>query len=97
MVVSSSRRVAAASQVGIDLRLEALEPDPALHDAAAALGTDPHAWVLGGGEDHAFVAAFAADIVLPEGFRPIGSVVSGDGITVDGASWAGPAGFEHFR
>jgi thiamine-monophosphate kinase len=55
---------------------------------AAALGGDPLAGVLTGGEDHALVATFPSDAGLPAGWARIGSVheVSGQGpgVTVDG-------------
>jgi thiamine-monophosphate kinase len=51
---------------------------------AAALGEDPMAWVLTGGEDHALVATFPADAVLPEGWTAIGSVAAGAGVLVGG-------------
>ena len=40
--------------------------------------------VLHGGEDHALLATFPAGVRLPGGFRAIGSVVDGDGVTLDG-------------
>jgi thiamine-monophosphate kinase len=53
-------------------------------------------WVLTGGEDHALVAAFPRDTVLPDRWRLIGEVRSGTGVTVDGAQHEGPAGWQHF-
>ncbi len=53
-------------------------------------------WVLTGGEDHALVAAFPPDTVLPARWRLIGEVRSGTGVTVDGAPHEGPAGWQHF-
>jgi thiamine-monophosphate kinase len=53
-------------------------------------------WVLTGGEDHALVAAFPPDTVLPARWRLIGEVSSGTGVTVDGAPHEGPGGWQHF-
>jgi thiamine-monophosphate kinase len=39
---------------------------------------------LAGGEDHSLLATFPSGTVLPGGFRPIGVVVEGDGVLVDG-------------
>jgi thiamine-monophosphate kinase len=80
-------RIARASGVALDL-------DPAL------LGDDP-ASALAGGEDHALLATFPGDV--PEPFRAIGRVTTGDGLLVAGkphdasgwdpyADWSGRAG-----
>ena len=52
----------------------------------SALGVDPIAWVLTGGEDHALVATFPARTPLPVGWTPIGQVRKGrsTGVLVDG-------------
>ena len=59
-----------------------------LPQVAAALGGDPLAWVLTGGEDHALVATFPPDAELPYGWTTIGTVheATGDGpgVRVDG-------------
>jgi thiamine-monophosphate kinase len=88
--------VAAASQVHIDLSRDALGVFAApLADAAAATGSDPLQWVLGGGEDHALVATFAA--ACPPGWHRIGSVAEGAGqVSVDGRPWSGRAGWQSF-
>jgi len=52
--------------------------------------------VLGGGDDHALLAAFPASAALPEGWTVIGAVTAGSGVTVDGAPYDGPAGWTHF-
>jgi thiamine-monophosphate kinase len=41
---------------------------------SAALGGDPLAWVLTGGEDHALLATFPPGAALPDGWTVIGSV-----------------------
>ncbi|AVT30832.1 MULTISPECIES: thiamine-phosphate kinase [unclassified Plantactinospora] len=89
--------VATASRVGIDLLGGAFEVPEQMRDAAHALGVDPLAWVLGGGDDHALVATFPEDLPLPGGFRLIGHVVHGAGVTVDGRDYKGSGGWDHFR
>jgi thiamine-monophosphate kinase len=67
-----------------------LEPVGPLQQVAAALGADPLAWVLTGGEDHALVATFPPRVALPEGWTAIGTVTATGrkkpGVLVDGAS-----------
>ncbi|RGC69950.1 Thiamine-monophosphate kinase [Micromonospora sp. MW-13] len=89
--------VARASGVGIDVRRDAFEVPRQMGDAAQALGVDPYSWILGGGDDHALAATFPPAVVLPAPWRPVGRVVEGAGVTVDGAPYAGPAGWDHFR
>ncbi|MGN9808425.1 thiamine-phosphate kinase [Micromonospora sp. BQ11] len=89
--------VAKASGVGIDVRRDAFEVPRQMRDAAQALGVDPYSWILAGGDDHALAATFPADVALPDGWRPIGLVGEGSGVTVDGAAYDGPAGWDHFR
>jgi thiamine-monophosphate kinase len=88
--------VAAASRVVIDLRV----PDvpPRLAELGPALGIDPLSWLLTGGEDHALVATFPPDVVLPAGFAVIGAVGAGDpAVLVAGRPFDGDAGWTHFR
>ena len=78
-----------------------------LPQVAAALGADPLAWVLTGGEDHALLATFPPDVALPAGWATIGSVQQSDGgpgVRVDGvpavdvaAEMGGGTGHVHFR
>jgi thiamine-monophosphate kinase len=89
--------VARASGVAIDVRKDAFEVPPQMRDAAGALGVDAYTWILTGGEDHALAATFPAGTALPEDWRVIGSVGEGGGVTVDGAAYDGPGGWEHFR
>ena len=49
---------------------------------------------LTGGEDHALVATIGPDVPLPDGWRVIGRVLDGEGVTVAGEERAG--GWEHY-
>ena len=75
-------------------------PAEPLEIVSAATGTDPYALIFTGGEDHALAATFPGAGDVPEGWRVIGEVHGlGDDrprVTVDGAPWAGPGGFDHF-
>jgi len=95
-LVADVGHVARASAVAVDLRTDDLEVPEALHAVGAALGTEPLRFVLGGGDDHPLVATFPPDRPLPDGWRRIGEVAEGDGVTVDGTSYDGPVGHVHF-
>lgn len=87
--------VSTASAVAIDLQRTALaQAAGELSAAAAAVGVDPLRWVVGGGEDHALVATFPG--AVPPGWWPVGTVGSGEGVTVDGDAWAGHTGWQSF-
>lgn len=96
-LVGDLRHLADTSGVVIDLSADALNADrEALTGAAEAVGADPWAWVLGGGEDHALVAAFPGRV--PDGWRVIGRVLDGPAaVLVDGAPWDGYAGWQSFK
>ena len=96
-------RLARAS--GVRVELDAAEEAWAdelarLRPAAAAIGADPVAWVLTGGEDHGLLATFPAGAALPEPFRAVGTVgeaVAGEpGVLVGGRPHTGPSGWDHF-
>ncbi|RZQ64681.1 thiamine-phosphate kinase [Amycolatopsis suaedae] len=90
--------LAAASEVGLDVRTERLEVHQRLREVGQALGADPMSWVLTGGEDHALAATFPPFADLPEGWRRIGSVTMPDtGVTVDGEPHNGEPGWQHWR
>jgi thiamine-monophosphate kinase len=69
-------RIAESSGVALDL-------DAAAIARIAGPDIDPRV-ALTGGEDHALLAAFPPDAVLPAGFAPIGRVVAGSGLRIDG-------------
>ena len=78
-LLADTGHIAADSGVIVDLERAALsqaclEPVGPLQQVAAALGADPMAWVLTGGEDHALVATFPPRVALPEGWTAIGQV-----------------------
>ncbi|MCV7279713.1 thiamine-phosphate kinase [Mycolicibacterium flavescens] len=95
-LVADLAHIADGSGVGIGLRTEALSADrDALAAAAAAVGADPMAWILGGGEDHALVATFPG--APPTGWTPIGRVLDGPPrVLVDDAAWQGNPGWQSF-
>jgi thiamine-monophosphate kinase len=110
-LVADLGHIATMSGVSIDLQSDALDIGEPLRAVAAAYGSDPLVWVLGGGHDHAFVATFAGEDALPEGFVRIGAVEPAEAgpaevgpaevgsappVTVDGAPWHGPAGHVHW-
>jgi len=88
--------VAAASRVSIDVRTSTFVVPPQMRDAAGALGVDPYAWILTGGDDHALAATFPAGTELPEDWSVIGAVREGSGVTVNGSAHEGAAGWDHF-
>ena len=94
-LVADLGHVAAASGVRIDIRSASL-PAADLRSAADRLGADWHDWALGGGEDHALAASFPPDAPPPPAWTLIGTVMSGNGVTVDGRPWHGRGGWEHF-
>lgn len=90
-------RVAAASEVSVDLGSATLV-DATVAAAAEVLGLDPLALALTGGEDHGLLATFPPEAELPRGYRPIGRVLVGAGVTVDGGPPAVEGlGWDHFR
>ncbi len=78
-LLADAAHLARASGVDVDVDRAALvratlEPDGPLQQVASALGGDPLAWVLTGGEDHALLATFPAGVALPDGWTAIGAV-----------------------
>jgi thiamine-monophosphate kinase len=77
-----ARRIAQASDVGIDLD-------------SASLGAHPRA-ALVGGEDHGLLACFPPDVVLPDRFRRVGIVVADSGLFVDGLPFTERGGWDPY-
>jgi thiamine-monophosphate kinase len=96
-LIADLGHIAQASGVGVNVSTAALASDhAALSDAAAALGVDAWGWILGGGEDHALVAAFHG--APPRGWRPIGTVIDGPArVLVDGEPWSGKPGWQSYE
>jgi len=87
-------RLARASGVGIEL------DDLQLVDDVAQLRrvvSEDDAWrsVLAGGEEHSLLACFTSGASLPEGWRRIGDVVVGSGVSLRGEPVLG-GGWDHF-
>ncbi|MBO9520136.1 MAG: thiamine-phosphate kinase [Nocardioidaceae bacterium] len=95
-LVADVGHIAVASGVAVDVWRSAFTLDEPLQAVGSALGADPMEFVLGGGEDHPLVATFPAGTALPAGFRAIGAVSAGEGVTVDGEVYEGPSGWKHF-
>ncbi|MCI0688396.1 MAG: thiamine-phosphate kinase, partial [Sporichthyaceae bacterium] len=87
--------VASASGVAIDLDPTGFELTPLL-GTAARCGVDPLDWALTGGEDHALAATFPAELGAPAGWRLVGRVDAGAGVTVGGQPYRGAGGWSHF-
>ncbi|MGH3899236.1 MAG: thiamine-phosphate kinase [Pseudonocardiaceae bacterium] len=95
-LLADARHLADASGVSIDIDSAALPLPGKLAEVASALGADARHWVLTGGEDHALLASFPAEVALPAGWTALGTVRKGHGVTVDGRPYEDPAGWEHF-
>src|SRR5437763_767947 len=72
-LIADVGHLAVASGVAIDLHRGAFEVPAQMRDAAGALGLDPYAWILAGGEDHALAATFPEGTALPEEWQVIGA------------------------
>ena len=95
-LLADAAHIAKASGVALDVRTSALEVPEPLHAVAAATGADAVSLVLSGGEDHSLLATFGSASAVPEGWTVIGSVAEGEGVTVDGETYAGETGWTHF-
>jgi thiamine-monophosphate kinase len=93
-LLAEARHLADASGVAIDVRRNAFEVAEPLLAVGAALGADPLAFILGGGDDHALLATFPEEV--PDGWLKIGTVSDGTGVTVDGADYDGVTGWTPF-
>jgi thiamine-monophosphate kinase len=87
-------RICKASNVVIELASKELQGFEAMLELPAlGLGVDPKNWVLHGGEDHALVATFPSNAVLPKAFKAIGVLSAGepelylDGVPLEAKGW----------
>ena len=95
-LVSDLGHIAHASQVQLAIVSGSFEIADDLASAAGAFNGDAMQWILSGGEDHAFAATFSSVEQVPEGWRIIGQVQTGEpGVLVDGQPY-GHAGWNHF-
>jgi thiamine-monophosphate kinase len=74
------RRIATASGVRLDIDSAAVESPASLT----------------GGEAHALLATFPPEAVLPGGFRVIGRVIAGEGLSVDGTPYDARGGWDPY-
>ena len=100
-LVADLGHVARASEVCIELRSAAMPVAAELSRVGDALAVDPMTWVLGGGDDHAFVATFPSSGDVPPGWTTIGEVVpirsaaEGPCVRVDEKPYT-TGGYDHF-
>ena len=95
-LVADAAHLARESGVRLDVRRDAFAIAEPLQAVGAALGADPIQFILGGGEDHPILATFPGAASVPPGWLVVGEVLEGEGVTVDGAAYDGPAGWVHF-
>lgn len=109
-LVQDTGHLAAGSGVEVSIDTALLPAGPDLAAAVSALASagaagpggepgarQPLTWILTGGEDHALAATFPAGTSLPADWTVIGRIRGGRGVRVDGQSFHGPAGWNHFR
>ena len=83
-LAKDAARIAKASGVAIRINSRDLDGFIAmLEEPARAIDADAKAWVISGGEDHSLLATFDAGAVIPRAFKPIGTVVVGEGVYLD--------------
>ncbi|WP_309647897.1 thiamine-phosphate kinase [Nocardioides sp.] len=96
-LLGDAAHLAEGSGVSIDVRTSAFEIPEPLQAVAAATGSDPISFILGGGDDHALLATFPDAASVPDGWTVIGEVLEGDPVvTVDGGAYDGATGWTHF-
>lgn len=96
-LLGDAAHLAEGSGVSIDVRTSAFEIPEPLQAVAAATGSDPISFILGGGDDHALLATFPDPDSVPDGWTVIGDVLEGDPVvTVDGGAYDGATGWTHF-
>lgn len=92
-LVRDAGRIATASGVHVELTTAALQAD--VDSLQPEVGSDALDCVLHGGEEHTLLATFPAKATLPPGWRRIGVVEPGAGVSVDGTP-VRPGGWDHF-
>jgi len=96
-LISDVNHIAQSSKVQIDIDSSKLVVTEELKAMASAFSGDALQWVLNGGEDHAFVAAFATAVDVPADWVIIGKVSAGaPSVTVDGQAVV-ESGWDHFK
>lgn len=96
-LLGDAAHLAEGSGVSIDVRSSAFEIPEPLQAVAAATGSDPISFILGGGDDHALLATFPDPASVPAGWTVVGDVLEGDPVvTVDGGPYDGATGWTHF-
>jgi thiamine-monophosphate kinase len=111
-LVRDASRVARASEAQISLAVDSpglsgtMEQLARLAQGLGEEGDDAVRWLLGGGEDHALLAAWRPAAELPAGFAVVGRVGQGQPespVTVEGGpanheklATSVVAGFDHF-
>jgi thiamine-monophosphate kinase len=96
-LVADLGHIADASGVALNVVTQRLPGAAELSAAAAFLGADWREWALAGGEDHALAATFPAVRDVPATWTVIGTAGRGSGVLVNGQTWNGAAGWDHFR
>jgi len=91
-LLRDGHRIAEASGVRIALSPAGLHEDLAV--LQEAVGDAAWECLLAGGEEHSLLATFPRDV--PDGWRTIGVVEAGEGVTLDGAPQTA-RGWDHFR
>jgi thiamine-monophosphate kinase len=86
-------RLAAASGVRVALESALLRPDTEVLAPVVGGAQEAFECVLAGGEEHSLLATFPGE--LPAGWRPLGRVEEGEGVTLDGEPQQ-PRGWDHF-
>jgi thiamine-monophosphate kinase len=89
--------IAESSAVAIDLDSSAFTIPGPVATVSEALGVDALSFMLTGGDDYALVATFSSQATLPDSWTQIGTVSDGHGVTVDGKTYEGVTGHQHFR
>ncbi len=80
-LAKDAARIAKASGVAIRINRRDLDGFIAmLEEPARAIGADAQDWVIGGGEDHSLRATLDVDAESPRAFKPIGTVITGEGV-----------------